>query len=125
MLICVYTHFGMVTYFLNFFHFIKNNFSFEKFNTFDKILVQNEKSDFVYIIIKGKVKVYSLTPTGVKYLERIYCEYEIFGELEAFIDKPILNYVEAGAKEIERNLTTVEITSIIIASHIKCSLNIH
>ena len=52
-------------------------------------------SDFVYIIIKGKVKVYSLTPTGVKYLERIYCEYEIFGELEAFIDKPILNYVEA------------------------------
>ena len=38
--------------------FIKNNFSFEKFNTFDKILVQNEKSDFVYIIIKGKVKVY-------------------------------------------------------------------
>ena len=75
--------------------FIKNNFSFEKFNTFDKILVQNEKSDFVYIIIKGKVKVYSLTPTGVKYLERIYCEYEIFGELEAFIDKPILNYVEA------------------------------
>ena len=75
--------------------FVKNNFSFEKFNTFDKILVQNEKSDFVYIIIKGKVKVYSLTPTGVKYLERIYCEYEIFGELEAFIDKPILNYVEA------------------------------
>ena len=33
--------------------FVKNNFSFEKFNTFDKILVQNEKSDFVYIIIKA------------------------------------------------------------------------
>lgn len=31
----------------------------------------------------------------VKYLERIYCEYNIFGELELFIDKPILNYVEA------------------------------
>ena len=37
--------------------FIKNNFSFEKFNTFDKILVQNEKSDFVYIIIKRKLKI--------------------------------------------------------------------
>ena len=44
---------------------------------------------------KGKVKVYSLTPTGVKYLERTYCENELFGELEIFADKPILNYVEA------------------------------
>ena len=75
--------------------FIKNSFSNINFNTFDKILIQNEKSDFVYIIKTGKVKVYSLTPTGVKYLERIYCNYEIFGELEAFIDKPILNFVEA------------------------------
>lgn len=75
--------------------FIKNSFSTVNFNTFDKILIQNEKSDFVYIITSGKVKVYSLTPTGVKYLERIYCNYEIFGELEAFINKPILNFVEA------------------------------
>ena len=41
------------------------------------------------------MKVYSLTPTQLKYLERIYCEYELFGELEVFIDKPILNFVEA------------------------------
>ena len=75
--------------------YIKDKFVNIKFNTFDKILVQNETTNFVYIIKKGKVKVYSLTPTGVKYLERIYCEYELFGELEVFIDKPILNYVEA------------------------------
>ena len=75
--------------------YIKSKFTNIKFNTFDKILVQNEPANSVYIIKKGKVKVYSLTPTGVKYLERIYCEYEIFGELEIFIDKPILNYVEA------------------------------
>ncbi len=76
--------------------FIKNNFSTVNFDTFDKILIQNEKSDFVYIIKNGKVKVYSLMLTGVKYLERIiYCNYEIFGELEAFVDKPILNFVEA------------------------------
>ena len=75
--------------------FIKHKFINIKFNTFDKILKQNDKPSFVYIIKKGKVKVYSLTPTKLKYLERIYCEYEIFGELEAFIDKPILNYVEA------------------------------
>ncbi|MBM6860578.1 Crp/Fnr family transcriptional regulator [Clostridium saudiense] len=74
---------------------IKQDFLNITFNSFDKILFQNETANSVYIIKKGKVKVYSLTPTGVKYLERIYCEYEIFGELEIFINKPILNYVEA------------------------------
>lgn len=75
--------------------YIKSKFINIKFNTFDKILIQNEIADSVYIIKKGKVKVYSLTPTGVKYLERTYCENELFGELEIFADKPILNYVEA------------------------------
>lgn len=74
---------------------IKQDFLNITFNSFDKILFQNETANSVYIIKRGKVKVYSLTHTGVKYLERIYCEYEIFGELEIFIDKPILNYVEA------------------------------
>lgn len=75
--------------------FIKNKFININFETFDKILKQNEKPSFVYIIKKGKVKVYSLTPTQIKYLERVYCEYDLFGELEVFADKPILNYVEA------------------------------
>lgn len=75
--------------------YIKNNFTTIEFNTFDKILIQNEYANYVYIIRKGKVKVYSLTPSGVKYLERIYCEDDLFGELEIFANKPILNYVEA------------------------------
>ena len=75
--------------------FIKDKFININFKTFDKILKQNADPSFVYIIKKGKVKVYSLTPTQLKYLERIYCEYELFGELEVFIDKPILNFVEA------------------------------
>lgn len=75
--------------------FIKNRFIDIEFNTFDKILKQNDKPSFVYIIKKGKVKVYSLSPTQVKYLEKIYCEYNLFGELEIFVNKPILNYVEA------------------------------
>ena len=75
--------------------FIKDKFININFKTFEKILKQNEDPSFVYIIKKGKVKVYSLTPTQLKYLERIYCEYELFGELEVFIDKPILNFVEA------------------------------
>lgn len=75
--------------------YIKNNFINIKFNTFDKILIQNQLADSVYIVKKGKVKVYSLTPAGVKYLERTYCENDLFGELEIFADKPILNFVEA------------------------------
>ena len=75
--------------------FIKEKFIYTKFNTFEKILKQNDKPSFVYIIKKGKVKIYSLAPTQVKYLERIFCEYNLFGELELFVDKPILNYVEA------------------------------
>lgn len=75
--------------------YIKNNFINITFNTFDKILTQNELAKYVYIIRKGKVKVYSLAPTGVKYLERIYCENYLFGELEVFADKAILNHVEA------------------------------
>ena len=58
-------------------NYIKNKFMYVKFNTFDKILKQNEDPNFVYIIKKGKVKVYSLTPTGIKYLERTYCENDL------------------------------------------------
>ena len=76
-------------------NYIKNKFMHVKFNTFYKILIQNEDPNFIYIIQKGKVKVYSLTPTGIKYLERTYCENDLFGELEVFANKPILNYVEA------------------------------
>lgn len=74
---------------------IKSKFENVKFNTFDKILSQNEICDSVYIIKKGKVKVYSITPTGVIYLERTHCESGLFGELEVFSDMPILDYVEA------------------------------
>ena len=52
--------------------FIKEKFIYTKFNTFEKILKQNDKPSFVYIIKKGKVKIYSLAPTQVKYLERIF-----------------------------------------------------
>lgn len=74
---------------------IKNKFLNINFNTFDKILLQNETSNYVYIIKKGSAKVYSLTLNGVKYLEYIYYEYELFGELEVFLNKPTLSYVEA------------------------------
>lgn len=75
--------------------YIKNKFIDIKFNTLDKILMQNENCDCVYIIKKGKVKVYSITPTGVRYLERTHCESGIFGELEVFSNMPVLDYVEA------------------------------
>ena len=35
--------------------FIKEKFIYTKFNTFEKILKQNDKPSFVYIIKKGKI----------------------------------------------------------------------
>ena len=40
--------------------YIKQDFLNINFNRFDKILFQNETADSVYIIKKGKVKIYSL-----------------------------------------------------------------
>ena len=103
---------------------IKNNFVNINFNTFDKILIQNEIADAVYIVKSGKVKVYSLTPSGVKYLERTYCENDLFGEVEIFANKPILNFVEA----IEP-CTTIKISKEDFLNWIKCdsdfSLYVH
>lgn len=75
--------------------FLKKEFTTIHFKTFDKIILQDEISNFVYIMKKGKAKVYSLTTNGINYLEHIYHEYELFGELEVFLDKPALAYVEA------------------------------
>lgn len=74
---------------------IKNNFFDIRFDTFDKIILQNETSNYVYILKKGRAKVYSLTANGTKYLEHIYGEYELFGELEVFLNKSTLSFVEA------------------------------
>lgn len=74
---------------------IKHNFFDMTFDTFDKIILQNKISDYVYILKKGRAKVYSLTSNGTKYLDYIYGEYELFGELEVFLDKSTLSFVEA------------------------------
>lgn len=74
---------------------IKDRFINLKFNPLDKIILQNEKCNYVYILKNGKAKVYSLTSNGIKYLEHIHNEYELFGEIEIFLDKPTLSYVEA------------------------------
>ncbi|MGL4912208.1 MULTISPECIES: Crp/Fnr family transcriptional regulator [Clostridia] len=76
-------------------HHIKNKFSELKFDAYDKILLQNETSNCVYILKSGKVKVYSLTTNGIKYLDHIYCKYELFGELEVFLNTSTLGFVEA------------------------------
>lgn len=73
---------------------IRDTFIYIQFNTFDKIIFQNDTSNYIYIIKKGRAKVYSLTTNGDKYLEHIYNEYELFGELEVFLDKPNLSFVE-------------------------------
>ena len=48
-------------------NYIKNKFMYVKFNTFDKILKQNEAPNFVYIIKKGN-------PRGFPFLLIIFTE---------------------------------------------------
>ncbi|MGG5460466.1 Crp/Fnr family transcriptional regulator [Clostridium sp. B9] len=61
----------------------------------EKLLIQNERCDFVYILIEGKIKTYHSDFTGAIYLEDIDSEATIFGELEALIDEEVVTTVEA------------------------------
>ncbi len=74
---------------------IKKELNNRNFNYGEKLLVQNKDCDFVYILLKGKIKTYHSDFTGAIYLEDIDSEATIFGELEALIDKEVVTTVEA------------------------------
>lgn len=74
---------------------IKDSFLKKYFEPGDKILSQNEASHYVYILRKGRAKVYFSSPIGVIFLEYIYNDGELFGEVEVLNNKPILSSVEA------------------------------
>lgn len=65
------------------------------FNYGEKLLVQNQGCDYIYILLKGKIKTYHSDFTGAIYLEDIDSEATIFGELEALINKDVVTTVEA------------------------------
>lgn len=74
---------------------IKKELKNRSFKYGEKLLVQNENCDFVYILLKGKIKTYHCDLTGAIYLEDIDSEATIFGELEALINKEVVTTVEA------------------------------
>ena len=74
---------------------IKKELKNRSFKYGEKLLVQNENCDFVYILLKGKIKTYHCDFTGAIYLEDIDSEATIFGELEALINKEVVTTVEA------------------------------
>ncbi|WP_300258101.1 Crp/Fnr family transcriptional regulator [Clostridium sp.] len=74
---------------------IKKELKNRSFKYGEKLLVQSNNCDFVYILLKGKIKTYHSDFTGAIYLEDIDSEATIFGELEALIDKEVVTTVEA------------------------------
>lgn len=74
---------------------IKKELKHRSFKYGEKLLIQNEGCDFVYVLLEGKIKTYHSDFTGAIYLEDIDSEATIFGELEALIDKEVVTTVEA------------------------------
>ncbi|SHJ09379.1 cAMP-binding domain of CRP or a regulatory subunit of cAMP-dependent protein kinases [Clostridium cavendishii DSM 21758] len=73
---------------------IKKELKNIKVNFGEKLLIQNEECNYVYILLEGKIKTYHTDFTGTTYLEDIDSEPTIFGELEALIDKKVVTTVE-------------------------------
>jgi len=59
------------------------------------LLTQGDEPGDVFILLEGQAMVYLLTPNGVHFLEYIYKDNEIFGEIEALNEKPIVCSVVA------------------------------
>jgi len=60
------------------------------------IMAQGEEAEAVYFLLEGEAKVYHLTLSGVHILEYIYSTGELFGEIEALDNKPVLTDVRAS-----------------------------
>lgn len=74
---------------------IRSDFKERTYSFGDKLLEQNKKSDYVYILLSGIVKNYHTEINGNVYIEDIDAGVTLFGELEALVDKEIVSTVEA------------------------------
>jgi len=76
---------------------IKTNFIEDFVNQGEYIVHQEDEPEYVYFLIKGKVKVFRMEPNGINYLEYIYTDYEMFGEIEIINNRKILANVVADS----------------------------
>ena len=66
-----------------------------RFSPGEIILSQGDPAKYVYILLAGEARVYHMTLNGINFLEYIYGEEGIFGEIEILYEKPVLADVVA------------------------------
>lgn len=87
---------------------IREGFKTRNFSFGEKLLEQNKKSAYLYILLKGIVKNYHTEINGNVYIEDIDTGVTLFGELEALVDKEIVSTVEAISDCETLELTTAQ-----------------
>ncbi|MGL4656434.1 MAG: Crp/Fnr family transcriptional regulator [Sarcina sp.] len=73
---------------------VKENFIKITVQFGEKLLIQGNPCDYVYILLKGAIKTYHMDFAGELYLEDIDTKATIFGELEAFTGEKVVTTVE-------------------------------
>lgn len=65
------------------------------FQNGEMILSQDEKVDYLYIIVQGTANIYMMSENGKRYSQAVYRDGDFIGELEIFDHAPSVCYVEA------------------------------
>lgn len=73
---------------------VKENFIKITVSFGEKLLIQGNPCDYVYILLKGCIKTYHMDFAGEVYLEDIDNKPTIFGELEVFTGENVVTTVE-------------------------------
>jgi len=74
---------------------IRNTLLAEEYPAGAFMLVQGDAPRYVFILTGGEASVYLLTSNGIRYLECIYADDELFGEVEVLNNQPVLCNVVA------------------------------
>jgi CRP-like cAMP-binding protein len=61
------------------------------------IMAQGDPPGCVYFLQSGEAKVYHMTKNGISYLEYIYSNGELFGEIEVLNHQPVISDVRASS----------------------------
>ncbi|QUI24477.1 Crp/Fnr family transcriptional regulator [Vallitalea pronyensis] len=61
----------------------------------DYIMCQGDEPAYAYFLISGQVQVYHIAGNGIQYLEYMYKDNEMFGEVEIINDREVLSFVKA------------------------------
>ncbi len=85
---------------------IRQAFEEVRFQAGDMILTQGDAPGYVYVLIEGEARVCHLTMNGIQYLEYVYTDGELFGEIEVLNHKEIIADVHASS-----SCTTLRIAS--------------